>query len=111
VWDWRRRTVVAKLPEGARPAGAPGFSRDGNLLVTASAEGTTHVWDWRAGRLLAVLRMHADAVNDAQFSPRSDVILSASDDGTARIYRCEACGPISQVRDVAERRLLELRAR
>jgi hypothetical protein len=55
--------------------------------------------------------MHADAVNDAQFSPTSDVILSASDDGTARIYRCKACGPISQVREVAERRLAELPAR
>jgi hypothetical protein len=50
--------------------------------------------------------MHGAAVETAQFDPTDDsTILTASDDGTAKIYRCITCGPLRDVRRLAEERL------
>jgi WD40 repeat protein len=65
-------------------------SPDGELLVTACADGTARIWSTRGGPPLAVLRGHRGGVNRAFFSPAGDAILTASDDGSVRVWEFRA---------------------
>jgi len=66
------------------------YSRDGDRIVTAGADGTTRVWDARDGTALAVLDRHAGRVNTAAFLP-DGTIVSGGEDRTVRVYACETC--------------------
>lgn len=61
-------------------------SADGELLVSASADGTARVWSTRATTPMAVLRGHSNELTRAFFGPGSSV-LSASGDGSLRRWR------------------------
>lgn len=68
-------------------------SDDGELLVTAGADGTARLWSTRAGGSVAILRGHRGGVSKAIFAPATPGdedtvrIATASDDGTVRIWR------------------------
>jgi WD40 repeat protein len=62
------------------------YSPDGNLVVTASRDGTARVWDAHTGRLAADLRGHTREVTGAAFSPDGRLIVTASEDNTARVW-------------------------
>jgi WD40 repeat protein len=63
-----------------------GFSHDGILFLTASADLTIKVWEVLTGRLLKTLSGHHGGVNTAEFSQDDKQIVSASEDSTARIW-------------------------
>jgi WD40 repeat protein len=70
------------------------FSRDGKMVVAASADGTASVWEPRStseffGIRTAELRGHSGQVVDAAFSPDGRLVATASLDGTARIWRIQ----------------------
>jgi len=79
-------------PDGVKLEGHTGdinsvaFSPDGNLVVTASAEGTARVWEAATGKTLGELRGHSNSVNSASFSPDGKFIVTASDDATVRLW-------------------------
>jgi len=62
------------------------FSPNGNLVVTASADGTARVWDPKTGATVGYLRGHSKSVNTATFSPDGKFIVTASDDATVRLW-------------------------
>ncbi|HEU4833663.1 MAG TPA: hypothetical protein VFS90_04580 [Pyrinomonadaceae bacterium] len=62
------------------------FSPNGNLIVTASADGTARIWDARTGATVGYLRDHTKSVNTASFSPDGNFIVTASDDATVRLW-------------------------
>ena len=62
-------------------------SKDGELIVTASADGTAHLWSSRAATSVASLRGHRNEMSKAFFSPRGDVVITASRDRTLRQWR------------------------
>ena len=72
------------------------FSRDGNRLLSASADRSIKLWSVSGGNLnlLATLQGHTAAVSSAVFQPSADPmvdfkklkIVSASDDETVRIW-------------------------
>jgi WD40 repeat protein len=62
------------------------FSPDGNLVVTASADGTARVWDAKTGATVGYLREHGKSVNSASFSPDGKFIVTAGDDATVRLW-------------------------
>src|SRR6266567_3080347 len=66
--------------------GGAAFSRDGQLVVTASDDKTARIWDAQTGRQVAVLGDHGGAMNSAAFSPDGRYIVTASDDRTARLW-------------------------
>jgi WD40 repeat protein len=76
------------------------YSAGGRRIVTASADGTTRVWDARNGTVLAVLSRHAGRVNSAAFLP-SGSIVSGGEDRAVRVYRCETCGQVDSLLDLA----------
>ncbi|MCA9968041.1 MAG: hypothetical protein KC423_27535, partial [Anaerolineales bacterium] len=59
------------------------FSQDGNLIVTASRDGTARLWN-SAGEPLLRLDGHQDVVESAVFDPQGQFVLTSSRDGTAR---------------------------
>jgi len=66
------------------------YSPQGDLILTASKDGTARVWN-RRGQELLVLSGHGGPVVDAQFSPAGEpmLILTVSEDFTARLWDME----------------------
>lgn len=62
-------------------------SKDGELLVSASADGTAQLWSSRSASSIALLRGHRNEVTRAFFSPSEDVVITTSRDRTLRKWR------------------------
>jgi WD40 repeat protein len=59
---------------------------DGDLIVTAGAEGVARVWEVDTGALLFELRGHTDPIANAAFTPDGKSVVTAGLDGTARVW-------------------------
>jgi WD40 repeat protein len=64
-------------------------SSDGELLVSASSDGTARLWSTRSGAPIATLRGHSGSVTRASFSPDGQRVLTASSDGTVREWEID----------------------
>ncbi|MEM7062316.1 MAG: TIR domain-containing protein [Cyanobacteria bacterium P01_B01_bin.77] len=62
------------------------FSADGQLIATASNDGTLKLWD-ADGSLRFTLDGHRDQVRDVAFSPDGNLLASASADNTVKLWR------------------------
>ncbi|MCY1011925.1 caspase family protein [Nannocystis pusilla] len=62
------------------------FSRDGNVLATASADRTTKLWDMRSGSLMTTLAGHAAEVDSVAFSHDDRYVATASYDLTVKVW-------------------------
>jgi len=82
------------------------FSPDRRWVVTAGPR-TAVLWDARSGMLVRYLRGHQGRVLSAGFDPTGRVIVTGGQDGTVRTYRCEFCGDLEQLSEIARRRLAE----
>ncbi|MEV0677783.1 NACHT domain-containing protein [Actinosynnema sp. NPDC050436] len=76
---------TSKLPAHRGQVHAVGFAPNGQVVATASSDGTARVRDLD-GRELARLEHHEDGVVDVVFSPEGRRVATASEDGTARIW-------------------------
>lgn len=65
------------------------FSRDGSMVVTASADYTARIWSLDGQREAIVLKGHRRRVTGAEFSPDGSSVVTASYDGTARIWKVD----------------------
>ena len=63
------------------------ISADGELIASASGDGTAHLWSSRAATAIAVLRGHSNEVTHALFSPKGDQVITTSRDRTLRQWR------------------------
>lgn len=68
------------------PIIAAAFSPDGQLVATASLDGTARIWSVRDGSTVAILKGHGNELKTVAFSPDGQSVLTASRDGTARIW-------------------------
>ena len=62
------------------------FNPDGNLLVTASNDGTARVWDTTSRKEVAVLKAHEGAVTTARFSFDGKMVVTTGADGTIVVW-------------------------
>lgn len=67
------------------PVWGVAISPDGELVASASGDGTIGVWETSTGTQRAVLD-HDEAVWTVAFSPAGTEVLSASSDGSARVW-------------------------
>ena len=84
IWNINTGELILELiGHNARILDAT-FSPNGQLIATASADGTARIWDISTGNELVSLIGHSDAVNDVEFSSDGKTIFTASNDGTVR---------------------------
>ena len=62
------------------------YSRDGNRIVTTSADHTARIWNADTGAQLTPPLVHPDDVLWAEFSPDGKLVATAGDDGIARVW-------------------------
>jgi WD40 repeat protein len=65
------------------------FGPRGNLVATASTDGTARIWRVPTGVLTAPLAGHRNLVLDVEFSPDGNWVVTSSADGTARTWTTE----------------------
>jgi WD40 repeat protein len=75
------------------------FSPDGQLIITASWDGTVRFWNagQRPPTTIATLVAHEQFINSAVFSPDGSLVLTASDDRTARLWDTQARTPVHKL--------------
>ena len=80
------------------------FSPDGRWIVT-SGRSAAGIWLTRTGDLLFFIRGHLRPLLAASFARDDRRMLTASVDGTMRDYRCDLCGKLSALQELANARL------
>ena len=83
---------------------AVSFSADGRWLVTAGPS-TAGLFRLPSGRFLAYLRGHGAPLVGATFTADDRTIVTASRDGTVRTARCDVCGTLPELLQLADKRL------
>ena len=79
------------------------FSPDGHWLVTAANRAS--LWDATDGELILRLQGHEGTVTAVAFDPSGRIIVTGGADGTVRTYRCDPCGDVDELVELADRRL------
>ncbi len=67
------------------------FSPDGELIATASADGTVGLWNRQGQKIIKPLIEHDESVWSISFSPDGQTLASASVDGTVKLWDLD-CG-------------------
>jgi WD40 repeat protein len=80
------------------------FSPNGQLVITAGADGTARVWQAASGASVAVLGGTGRPVKAAEFSPNGRFVATGGDDRVVRLYDCEPCRPFAELLQLAHSR-------
>ncbi len=86
LWDTLTRERTAILDGHDDRVESIAFSADGELIATASIDGSIRVWRTVAGTLVTTLESHSGAVYRARFSPDGRSIVSGGDDHAVRLW-------------------------
>lgn len=78
--------LVKRLPGHDGEVRTIAFSRDGDTIASAAADGTIRLWDANTGQLQATLAAHRDRALAAAFAPDGKTLVSAGiDDNTGSL--------------------------
>ena len=62
------------------------MSRDNNLIVSGSYDGTLKIWDVKTGKCVSTLDEHQDAVRSVALNPDANLALSGSFDCSLKLW-------------------------
>lgn len=85
-WDWKKNQRIHELSGHRSQVLYLSLNKEGNLLGSASEDGTVRVWNLN-GTLLQTLKNHNGAVNEIDFSPDSQLVASAGKEKTVQIWK------------------------
>lgn len=85
IWNLQGQPVTTLVGHQASITDAD-FSPNGNLVVTASADGIARVWNLEGEEVSTLIGHQADTIAEVQFSPDGKRIVTASHDHTARLW-------------------------
>ncbi len=86
VWDLAKGQVLYHLQGDARLINHAVLSRDGELLITASACGSVHYWHSLSGEPLRRIQAHQKAIYRVLLSDDNLHLVSLSADQTAKVW-------------------------
>jgi WD40 repeat protein len=86
LWDVASGRELRTLIGHAAWVTAVAFSRDGQLLASASGDRTVKLWEVAGGREVRTLGGFAGRVSSVAFSPDSRVLAAGAHDGTAKLF-------------------------
>ncbi|MFL6567935.1 MAG: hypothetical protein ACJ8LI_02110 [Chthoniobacterales bacterium] len=81
--------------EGDRALRMARFSPDGNVIVTAGADGTARVWDSASRKEIATLKKHEGAVTSVRFSADGKLLVTTGADGAIVVWDTAKWQPVS----------------
>jgi len=71
------------------------IDRQGEYLVSGSADQTIKIWDLNQNELLHTLKDHGGRINDIAIDSEQKIVVSGSGDGTTRIWSLETGEPLN----------------
>src|SRR5262249_61767735 len=83
-WDTRGGLLVATSREHTSGIWAVALSAEGQLLASASWDGTNRLFEAPSGRALATLNGHVGSLHGVELTPDGRLLVSGSGDGTVR---------------------------
>ena len=86
LWDVTSGRELRTLIGHAAWVTAVAFSRDGQLLASASGDRTVKLWEAASGREVRTFGGFAGRVSSVAFSPDSRVLAAGAHDGTAKLF-------------------------
>jgi WD40 repeat protein len=113
TWDVRTGAQRHALVGHTGPASRGAFSPDGQWIATTGAT-TVGLWQRDADQPFFYLRRAGTVpkgklLTSASFSPDGRFVLASGKDGAVRLYRCEVCGDLPALLELARARLRQLR--
>ncbi|KAI9702650.1 MAG: WD domain protein [Bogoriella megaspora] len=81
--NYRLRTILHGHKKGISMVK---FSPDGQMIASASADGTVRIWNSQTGKHQQTLEGHLAGISAISWSPDSKLIASGSDDKTIRLW-------------------------
>lgn len=97
IWDAATAEALTETFQHEAEINSAHFSPDGNLVLTASEDGTARLWDVRTGLEIADPLRHDGPVVQARFSPDGRWLLTASSDKTARVWQAPFTSGLASV--------------
>jgi WD40 repeat protein len=104
VWNVATGQAPYALRGHYGKVGDAAFSPNGQWLVTAGPS-NAGLWDLASRQRFLFLRGHDGRVLATSFDGVGRTVLTIGVDGTLRSYRCEVCGGVPELLQVAERRM------
>jgi len=104
IWDAASGRQLALLQGQFGVVNDARFSPDGRWVVTGGPRNAV-LWNAGSGALVLRLRGHVGPVTAVAFDPSGRTIVTGGDDGTVRTYRCEICGGLDELIELAGERL------
>ena len=86
LWDVRSKRKLATLEGHKNFVEGLGFSPDGKLMATASADSTAKIWEAHTGRELVTLTGHTEGVFAVCFTPDGRALATAGGDDRVRLW-------------------------
>ena len=113
TWDVRTGARAHALVGHTGPVSRGAFSPDGRWIVTTGPT-TVGLWQRDADGPFFYLRRAGTVakgklLTSSSFSPDGRFVVASGKDGAVRLYRCEICGDLPALLDLARARLRELR--
>ena len=113
TWDVRTGARLHALVGHLGPVSRGAFSPDGQWIATTGPT-TVGLWRRNADQPFFYLRRagivpKGKLLTSSSFSPDGRFVLASGDEGAVRLYRCEICGDLPTLVELAKARLRELR--
>jgi WD40 repeat protein len=105
IWDITTRTADPIVFRGHQGTGGNmTFSPDGHRIVTSGNNATVTIW--KIDSISEPLTLEGFRASVQAIAPLGDDrYVTAHDDGTIRVWRCPACGPITEVLTTAKQHI------
>jgi WD40 repeat protein len=86
VWDINTGECLRILEEHTRWIWSVVFSADGQVIASASGDGTLKLWETQSGQCLATLPAEGGFVSSVAFSPTQNLVAASCGDYAVRVW-------------------------